>query len=132
MIDIENEIFTLIATSLRANFTGIKVYGDEAKRTSPSYPSVTIIETGNVPYFRSSTADSQENHTTLTYTVNVYTTDGKAKNKSIRNHIDELFTSYGFRRVSSNPISNMADGDIYRTVSVYSAVADANKTIYRS
>ena len=78
MIDIENEVFTKIATELRSQFTGINVYGEDVRSPS-SFPCVSIVEADNYTLRRTQDSGSNENHANVMYEVNVYSnkTSGK-------------------------------------------------------
>lgn len=133
MIDIENEMFTDVATKLRADFDGIYVSGEYVKSPS-SFPAASIVETSNVVY--QNTMDTQgEVHDLITYEVNVYSnkaTGKKTEAKTIMACIDELFLAKGFRRRVMSTIPNQQDSTIYRITARYSAIVDKEKTIYRS
>lgn len=136
MIDIENEVFTAVATELRKQFKGILVYGDEGQRVMASFPVVTIMESDNVPFRRSMTSDKRENHITVRYRVNAYsnkTSGKKAECKAIMSAVDSvLVDQLGFVRASMNQVKNLEDATIYRMVAEYTAVVSKNKIIYRS
>lgn len=132
MIDVENEIFTKIATELRNQFSGINIYGEEV-RTPSLFPCVSIVEADN--YTVKSTQDSgnNENHANLMYEVNVYsnkTSGKKSECKEIIFVIDEILLGLGFTRTMKNPIS-MDDATVYRMVTRYTAIVSKNQTIYR-
>lgn len=133
MIDIENEVFTSIATAIRAEYPKAYVTG-EYTRTPPSFPCISIIEIDNHPLNRSRTTSSVENHAVLTYEVNVYsnkTTGKKSECKAIATLIDNAFASIGFTRLMMNTVLNLEDATIYRIISRYEAIADHNNIIYR-
>lgn len=133
MIDIENEMFTDVATKLRAVFDGIYVSGEYVKSPS-SFPAVSIVETSNVVY--QNTMNTQgEVHDLITYEVNVYSNKAKGKKseaKSIMACVDDVFMAKGFRRRVMSTIPNQQDSTIYRITARYSAIVDKEKTIYRS
>ena len=55
MIDVESLVFTNVATPLRSEFSGIRVYG-EAVAEPASFPTATLVEQDNATYTR--TVDS--------------------------------------------------------------------------
>lgn len=133
MIDIENELYTQIATSLRAEFTPISVFGEMVKAPAV-FPAVMIEEKDNSIYQRTQDSGNIENHADLMYEVNVYsnkTSGKKTECKNIFKVIDREFASLGFTRTLKEPIPDMDDATIYRMVGRYKAVASTNKTIYR-
>ena len=133
MIDIENEVFTRAATPVWKKYPNAFVSGEYVK-TPPSFPAVSIVEMDNLPYEKTQTTESVENHATVTYEVNVYsnlTRGKKAECKAIIALIDEVFAALGFTRTTLNPVPDMNDATIYRMVARYRAVVSKNKMIYR-
>ena len=132
MIDIENEVFTRIATELRSRFSKVNVYGEDV-RTPSSFPCVSIVEADNYTVKSTQDSGSNENHANLMYEVNVYsnkTSGKKSECKEILSVIDEIFLGMGFTRTMKNPVT-MDDATIYRMVSRYTAIVSKNQTIYR-
>lgn len=134
MIDVENEIFSTVATALRAAFTGIFVSGEYVAAPS-SFPAVTLVEDDNSTV--SSTLDSSghENHAQIMYTANVYSNKSsgkKAECKAILAVIDTQMFGMGFVRVVSSPMEMPnANQTIYRMVARYKATISKDKIIYR-
>lgn len=133
MIDIENELFTKVATALRAQFSGIFVTGEYVKAPS-AFPCVMFVEMDNTPYRRTQTQADMENHATVMYEVNVYSNKTKGKKtecKAIMKVIDDMMLSLGFDRTFLNPIPNLEDGTIYRMTARYIAIVSKDQVIYR-
>ena len=123
MIDIENEVFTKIATELRSQFTGINVYGEDVRSPS-SFPCVSIVEADNYTLRRTQDSGSNENHANVMYEVNVYsnkTSGKKTECKEIFAVIDEIMLGLGFTRSNKNPVT-MDEATIYRIVGRYVAI----------
>ncbi len=132
MIDIENEIFTTIATAVRSGFPGISVYG-ESHLVPESFPCLTIQEIDNYTDIDSIDSGSFENVASVTYELNVYTNDTsgkKAKAKAILGVADGILINKGFSRTSSEPIS-LDDSTKCRIVARYRAKVGRDKMIYR-
>ena len=132
MIDIENELFTRIATELRSRFDNISVYGEDV-RTPSSFPCVSIVEADNYTVRNTQDSGSNENHANLMYEVNVYsnkTSGKKSECKEILSVIDDMLLGIGFTRTMKNPVT-MDDATIYRMISRYTATVSKNQTIYR-
>ena len=134
MINIESEVFSTVATALRAEFTGIFVSG-EAVAAPSSFPAVTLVEQDNSTYQRSMDSSGKENHATLMFEVNVYSNLGSGKKKQTRAImaiIDNEMQDMGFVRIGSSPaeVPN-ADKTIYRMVARYRATISTDKIIYR-
>ena len=94
MIDVENIIFTNVATAVRAAFSGISVYGEYVEAPA-AFPCVTIVEADNAVYERTRDLNGIEHHAAVMYEVNVYTNDAQAKKtkaKAIANVIDNVMS----------------------------------------
>lgn len=130
MVDIENEIFTTVATELRARFNPIHVSG-ELNLNPKTFPCAYIEEADN--YSNTFTRDSNTNdrHSVLMYEVNVFSNKAigkKAEAKAIFAVIDESMNNLGFTRLMKTPVT--FDDTTYRITSRYGAIAD-DKYIYR-
>jgi len=132
VIDIENELFTKIATALREEFSSIFVTGETVKAPA-SFPCVSIVEMDNYTLDRTKTSGNVENHANIVYEINVYsnkTTGKKTECKAIFKDIDREMTELGFTRIMRSPVPNMEDLTIYRMVGRYRAVISKNERIY--
>lgn len=132
MKDIENEVFTKIATVLRGRFPGIYVTG-EYLRNPPRFPHVSIEEADS--YINQSTEDTspEARHRNVTYEVNVYsnkTAGKKSEAKSIMDAVDSVMYGLNLTQTARTPVPNMENATIYRITSRYEGVTDGN-TIYR-
>ena len=133
MIDIENEVFSRIATRLRNEFNPISVYGEYVKSPA-SFPAVCIEEKANSVYQRTQDSANVENHALVMYEVNVYSnkkTGKKSQCKEIFKIIDNEFQKLGFTRTLKESIPNLENGTIYRMIGRYTAVVSADERIYR-
>jgi hypothetical protein len=132
VIDIENAVFTEVATALRASLPGITV--ESVTTYSPSkFPCVCIEETDNYSLLSTRDTASNENHATVVYEVNVYSNKAKGKKteaKAILAAVDSVLNGLGFTRTTKTPI-NLDDATKYRVFARYRAVVSTNKTIYR-
>ena len=133
MINIENEIFNIVAVAVRDKYPGAYVVGEYVK--SPSrFPSISIVEIDNTAYEKTQSSDSVENHASITYEINIYsnkTSGKKSECKAIASLIDDEFATLGFSRTMLQPIPNGDDATIYRIVGRYRGVVSKDKTIYR-
>lgn len=132
IIDVENAVFTEVATALRARFPEITV--ESVTTYSPSsFPCVCIEEMDNYSLLSSRDTGSNENHATVVYEVNVYSNKAngkKAEAKAILAAVDEVLNGLGFTRFAKAPI-NLDDATKYRVFARYGAVVSTSKTIYR-
>lgn len=126
MIDVENQIYTPIAETLREVFPGIETSGEYVKAPS-AFPHVSIVEQDNYPTLtRLSTSDNEE-FATIMYEVNVYSNKSsgkKAQCRSIMKVIDDLMYRRNFTRISLSPVPNLENATIYRLVARYRAETD--------
>jgi len=133
MVDIENEIFNIIAKAVRTAYPGAYVVGEYVK--SPSrFPCVSIAEIDNSAYDRTQTCSSLENHADITYEVNIYsnkTSGKKSECKAIASLIDNEFATLGFSRAMLQPIPNVDDATIYRMLGRYRGVVSKDKKVFR-
>lgn len=133
MIDVENEIFSKVAESVRAAYPSAFVSG-EYVRTPSKFPFVSIIEMSNTAYDRTQSSEGLENHASLMYEVNVYSNKKSGKKsecKAIATLIDNELAALGFSRTMLQPIPNMDDATIYRMTGRYTAVISKDKKLYR-
>ena len=132
MIDIENEVYTRIATRLRQEFPTIFVTG-EVNLNPTRYPCAFIEEADNSALTSTRDTSSNENHVVLMYEVNVFSnkqTGKKSEAKAIFAVIDEEFDKLGFTRQAKVPIS-IDEGTKYRIVGRWTAIARKDNTIFR-
>jgi len=133
VIDIENELFRILATKLRARYSNIFITGDYAI-VPPSFPCVSIVEMDNTPYRKTQTQNDMENHVTVMYEVDVFsnkTSGKKSECKAIIALIDEEMLKLGFDRTFLNPLPNQENTTVYRMKGRYVAVVSKDQVIYR-
>ena len=127
MIDVENDVFTIVASALRTAHSGIYVVGEYVPAPS-SFPAVSIIEEDNRVADRYMT-DSVERAVLVMYEAQIFSnkvSGKKAEAKAIANTLDTAFTGLGFKRTMKDPVPNMNDATIYRIVCRYEAVIIPN------
>lgn len=133
MINVENEIFSIVSKSVREKYPSVFISG-EYVRTPSKFPFVSLIEMSNTAYDRTQTSGSLENHASLMYEVNVYSNKRSGKKtecKEIATLIDDELAALGFSRTMLQPIPNLDDATIYRMTGRYTAVISKDKTLYR-
>ena len=132
MIDIENEVITLIYNAVQPSYPTAKF--ESVLNLSPSsFPCICVEELDNLN--RTTTADSgsNERHANVTYEINILTNDvsgKKAAAKNIRELIDSTMLAHGFDRITNIP-SGLDNGTKYRILVRYEATVSQNHTIYR-
>ncbi len=132
MIDIENEVITLVTDELFAK--GISASVESVLNLNPSeFPTVCVEEIENSSYGLSADSFSNENHASVGYEINVFTNDvsGKKQNaKEILAVIDNMLIARGFSRISKTQLS-LDNGTKMRIIARYRAYVSRNQTIYR-
>lgn len=133
MIDINNELFTAIATVLRARFDGVFV-SNEYVRQPPRFPAVSIEVMDSSVLRSGSDSGDIENYAEVMYQVDIYSNLNKGKRTQcweIAYAVDEQFARFNFTRTFMNPVQNMNDATIYRLTGRYRAVVGKDQTIYQ-
>ena len=133
MINVENEIFNIIAKAVRTAYPDAYVVGEYVK-SPPQFPCVSIEEIDNSAYERTQSSSSLENHADITYEVNIYSNKPSGKKsecKAIASLIDNELATLGFSRSMLRPVPNVEDTTIYRMLGRYRGVVSKDKVIYR-
>jgi hypothetical protein len=133
MINVESEIFSRVAESVRAAFPAVFMSG-EYVRTPSKFPFVSLVEMSNTAYDRTQSSGDLENHASVMYEVNIYSNKKSGKKsecKAIAALIDNELAALGFSRTMLQPIPNMDDATIYRMTGRYTAVISKDKKLYR-
>ena len=133
MIDLENDIFTAVATALRTAHSGIFVTGEYVP-VPPKFPAVSIVEADNRVVEGLRTLNI-ENAARVMYECNVYSNKANGKKseaKAIADTLDTAFASIGFTRTLKNQVPNFNDATIYRIVCRYEAIIDKDFWIYHN
>ena len=133
MINIENEVFGIVATAIRAEYSKAFVVGEYVKAPS-KFPCVSIVEIDNTAYDKTQSSGCLENHADVTYEVNIYSNKASGKKsecRDIASLIDTEFAALGFSRTMLQPIPNGDDATIYRMTGRYRGVVSKDKKVYR-
>ena len=133
MINVESEIFNIVATAIRSAYSDAYVVGEYVKAPA-RFPCVSIVEIDNATYDRTQTSGGLENHADVTYEINIYSNKTKGKKsecKAIASLIDNEFATLGFSRTMLQPIVNGDDVTIYRMVGRYRGVVSKDKYVFR-
>lgn len=132
MNNIENDVFTIVATALRTEYGDDKIFvTGEYTPTPPKFPCVYIHEADN--FNNGYDSCNHEVITAVMYEVEVYSNKHngkKAEAKAVMQTVDSVLTPLGFRRNLLQQIPNMNDATIYRCIARYSANVIDN-VIYR-
>lgn len=133
MIDIENQVFQIIAVALRNSVSGIYVTGEYVDQP-PRFPAVSIVEIDNSVLISTQDSGNVEHDADVVYQVDVYSNKNigkKAECKTIAGMIDREFANLGFTRMVMTPVQNMNNATIYRMTGRYRGVASKDSIIYR-
>ena len=133
MIDIENAVFTRVATRVREVYPDIFMAGEYVPSPA-SFPAVSLVESDNSIHTETIDSGSTENHANVMYEVNVYSNRAAGKKsecKKIVALIDEEMLSMGFSRSALTPVPNEYDSTIYRMVGRYRATISSDLKIFR-
>lgn len=131
MIDIESEVFTIMARAVKAKYSDVHIVGENVE-SPPRFPCVVIRETDNTVYDKTST-NNLENHARVTYEVDICSnkiSGKKSECKAIASLLDNEFARLGFTRTMLQPIPN-GDATVYRMKGRYMGVVSKDKVIYR-
>lgn len=123
MNNIENDIFTLVATELRSKVGASNIYiTGEYNPVPPKFPCVYICEVDNFNVGGDSCR--KEVITGVMYEVQIYSnldSGKKGECKKLAQIVDSVLTPLGFTRTMLQQIPNMQDATIYRMVARYTA-----------
>ena len=133
MIDIENELYDLLAQRIRAEYPDANITSTYVP--SPAeFPAVSIEMMDNVPYRNTQDSSTMEHDVDNLFEINVMsnkTRGKKAECKAIAALIDGAMLSLGFNRSYMRPTQNLLNVTVYQITARYQAVVSADKTIYR-
>lgn len=133
MIDYLNEIFTAVATPVRANHPGVSMSGEYVRKPS-KFPCVALDETQNVTIGNLMDSSHEEKHAGLTYRLQVFSnkkSGKKAEARAIFATADKVLLGMGFQRVTYTTTPELYESTIYSITATYEAVVDANGVIYK-
>ena len=124
MIDIENELYDLLAQRIRAEYP-------DANITSTYVPSPAEFPAVRRPYFRFIKVMQDVDNLFEINVMSNKTRGKKAECKAIAALIDGAMLSLGFNRSYMRPTQNLLNVTVYQITARYQAVVSADKTIYR-
>lgn len=132
MNNIENDVFTVVATKLRTELGAENIFvTGEYTPTPPKFPCVFVYEADN--FNAGFDGCNHEVVTGVMYEVEVFSNKQngkKAEAKSIMAIVDSVLTPLGFTRTMLQQVPNLADATIFRLTARYSASVIDN-VIYR-
>ena len=132
MIDYQNEIFTSVATKVRAEHSDATVVG-EYTRSPSKFPAVTLDEIENVTVPALVDSSDEERYCGVTYRLQVFsnkTAGKKAEARAVFSTADSIMLGLGFRRITYTTTPEIYDSTIYSITATYEAIVGANGVIY--
>ena len=132
MIDYQNEIFTAVATAVRAAHKDAMVTGEYARAPS-RFPTVTLDEIENVTVPALVDSSDEENYCGVTYRLQIFSNKSAGKKAEARDILataDGVMRGLGFRRITYTTTPEIYDSTIYSITATYEAIIDANGVIY--
>jgi hypothetical protein len=133
MIDVNNEVFTNVATRVRDQHTGTTVTGEYTRMPS-KFPTVTLDEIQNVVVDRLEDSTNEEKFAAVTYRLQVFSnkqTGKKAEARAIFATADAEMRRMGFRRVTYTTTPEIYESTIYNITATYEAVVSAAGYVYK-
>lgn len=133
MQDYMNEIFTTVAKSVRKAHTGTTVTGEYTRKPS-KFPTVTLDEIQNVTVDNLVDSSHVENHSGVTYRLQVFSnkqSGKKAEARAIFATADAEIRRMGFRRVTYTTTPEIYDSTIYSITATYEGVLSALGYVYK-
>ncbi len=133
MIDIQNEVFTKVATAVRAKHEGVSVTGEYTRKPS-TFPTVTLDEIENVTVATLVDSSDHEKFSGVGYRLQVFSNKvggKKAEARAIFASADKELCGLGFRRVTYSVTPEIYDSTIYSITATYEAIVGENGFIYK-
>lgn len=133
MIDFMNEIFTQVATGVRAKHEGVSIGGEYVRRPS-EFPAVTLDEIENVTMEELVDSSDVEKFSGVTYRLQVFsnkTSGKKSEARAIFATADSVMLGLGFRRITYTTTPEIYESTIYSVTATYEAVVGANGYVYK-
>lgn len=131
MIEIFNELYTLLKTALTTYDSDIKM-SSVYTNTPSEYPFVSFEELNDSVYEQGSDCCEIENFANKDYEVNIYTKEPNKKSNAdkICQVVDTFMKSKGFIRMFKNSMQTTNE-TTYRIIVRYNGVVSKEKVIYR-
>ena len=133
MIDFENEIFTAVATAVRASHAGTSIKS-EYVRSPASFPTMAFSEIDNVNVDDLMDSSGEEKYAGLGYRLQVFSNkEGgrKSEAKAIFKTADEILCGMGFRRRTYTTTPEIYNSTIFSISATYEAIASADGILYK-
>lgn len=133
MIDYQNEVFTDVANTVRAEHEEVTITGEYTRRPS-KFPTVTLDEIENVTVAALVDSSDEEKYSGVGYRLQVFSNKiggKKAEARAIFATADKRMLGMGFRRISYTTTPEIYDSTVYSIVATYEAIVDVNGVVYK-
>ena len=123
MIDVENLVFDTFYNAFHALHPDANITAGYDEQNA-IVPCVVVRQTNSQPYRNSATDDCAENHTRITFEVEVFSDKadtGRSECKELLNDADTIMQSMKFRRIHLNRPLNI-DRTLYRQYARYEVI----------
>ena len=130
MIDIENLVFDTFFNQLSLIHQDANITAGYDEKTA-TFPPVIVRQTNNQPYRASATDDCSENHSRITFEIEVISDKqdtGRSECHEILADADEIMQSMKFRRVHLNRPLNI-DRTLWRQYARYEVIAAKGREV---
>ena len=132
MIDIEPELYNMMAEKLREQFNNMFVTDTPVSRP-PSFPAASVSESTNTTDGSTLDCCNTENHALLAWQAEVYSNNPQAAKyqcKEIVAVIDDIMLQHNFVRTMGEFVPN-ADAAVTRYMARYIGKVGKDQTMYR-
>ena len=129
MIDVENEVYTMLAQALRAEFPGIDV-ASEVVSAPASFPHVSCYMGDDYTPIREQTGKNTETFAVMMFQIDIYSNKEQGRKtecKNISKFISDFLFRHNFIRTANIPTPNMNNTSIYRITQRYRVASDGEQ-----
>lgn len=123
MIDVESKVFDTVYNWIHNLYPNANITAGYDEQNA-IFPCVVVRQTNSQPYRNSATDDCSENHTRLTFEVEVFSDKadtGRSECKELLIAADDAFQSMKFRRIHLNRPLNV-DRTLWRQYARYEVI----------
>ena len=132
MNDIESLVFDTVYNGLQTSHSDAHITAGYDEQNA-LFPCVIVRQTNNQPYRSSATDDCSENHSRVTFEIEVFSDKkdkGRSECKELLNDVDTIMQSMKFRRIHLNRPLNV-DRTIWRQYARYEVICDKGTQVSR-
>ncbi len=134
MIDVEIDIYNLVRNAIKVVNEKCEVSSRFYTSQPTVFPAASFIEISNVPIETSNDSSGDENVSSITFQLDVYSnlqSGARAECKKIISEVSDCLNKLNAHRYVCEPLSNIADNTITRVTARYIVYVDKNSVTYR-